>query len=331
MRTGQPDLQQPSTEVRTMATATKKRKTYDGPKPEEKLVAELIELMQGTALSPWQREWCCIGSHQNPTTGNEYHGGNVALLDMYMAARVYDLPLWLGYGQAKKAGLQMIKGSKGCYIMRPFLVQVEDEKKKDAQGKPLVKAFTKYKLECVFNIACFADSEKKQAILDKYKPHPESGIVKEHSKYWRKTEQAVKAYHKAQGLETGFHGERAFYSSSKDEITMPKRETFKTTEGFYATWLHECVHSSGHSKRLNRKLGNGFGTPEYAKEELIAELGAYLCCRRLDIGSKVENHASYLKSWISCLKQDPTILFKSLSAATKAANLILGPEIKETK
>ena len=313
-----------------MATATKKKKTYDGPKPEEKLVAELVELMQGTALSPWQREWSCIGSHKNPTTGNEYHGGNVALLDMYMAARAFDLPLWMGYGQAKKAGLQMIKGSKGCYIMRPFLVQVEDEKKKDAQGKPLVKAFTKYKLECVFNIACFADSEKKQAILDKYETKATT-YSSSTSTQFIQSEKAIKAYHKAQGLETGFHGERAFYSSSKDEITMPKRETFKSPEGFLATWLHECVHSSGHSKRLGRKLGNGFGTAEYAKEELIAELGSYLCCRRLDIGSKVENHASYLKSWISCLKQDPTILFKSLSAATKAANLILGPEIKEAK
>ena len=310
-----------------MATATKKRKTYDGPKPEEKLVKELVELMQGTKLSPWQRDWCLIGTHQNPTTGNEYHGGNVALLDMYMAARVYDLPLWMGYGQAKKAGLQMIKGSTGCYIMRPFLVQIEDEKKKDAQGKPLVKAFTKYKLECVFNIACFADSEKKQAMLNKYQRPVFQSIDGKN----QRAEQAVKAYHKAQGLETGFHGERAFYSSSKDEITMPKRQTFKTIEGFYATWLHECVHSSGHSKRLNRKLGNIFGTSDYAKEELIAELGSYLCCRRLDIGSKVENHASYLKSWISCLKQDPTILFKSLSAATKATNLILGPEIKEAK
>ena len=310
-----------------MATATKKRKTYDGRKPEEKLVKELVELMQGTKLSPWQRDWCLIGTHQNPTTGNEYHGGNVALLDMYMAARVYDLPLWMGYGQAKKAGLQMIKGSTGCYIMRPFLVQIEDEKKKDAQGKPLVKAFTKYKLECVFNIACFADSEKKQAMLNKYQRPVFQSIDGKN----QRAEQAVKAYHKAQGLETGFHGERAFYSSSKDEITMPKRQTFKTIEGFYATWLHECVHSSGHSKRLNRKLGNIFGTSDYAKEELIAELGSYLCCRRLDIGSKVENHASYLKSWISCLKQDPTILFKSLSAATKAANLILGPEIKEAK
>ena len=310
-----------------MAIATKKRKTYDGPKPEEKLVAELIELMQGTALSPWQKEWCCIGTHQNPTTGNEYHGGNVALLDMYMAARVYDLPLWLGYGQAKKAGLQMIKGSKGCYIMRPFLVQVEDEKKKDAQGKPLVKAFTKCKLECVFNIACFADSEKKQSMLDKYQTKPVHFCHDRNEE----AEKAIKAYHKAEGLETSWHGERAFYSSSNDAITMPKRESFKTNEGLCATWLHECVHSTGHSSRLGRKLGNGFGTTEYAKEELIAELGAYLCCRRLDIGSKVENHASYLKAWISCLKQDPTILFKSLSAATKAANLILGPEIQEAK
>ena len=312
-----------------MATATKKKKTYDGPKPEEKLVAELVELMQGTALSPWQREWSCIGSHKNPTTGNEYHGGNVALLDMYMAARAFDLPLWMGYGQAKKAGLQMIKGSKGCYIMRPFLVQVEDEKKKDAQGKPLVKAFTKYKLECVFNIACFADSEKKQAMLDKYKTTEKPFLTA--SSQSKKAEQAIKAYHKAVSLETSWHGERAFDSSSNDAITMPKRESFKTNEGLCATWLHECCHSTGHSSRLGRKLGNGFGTAEYAKEELIAELGSYLCCRRLDIGSKVENHASYLKSWISCLKQDPTILFKSLSAATKAANLILGPEIKESK
>jgi antirestriction protein ArdC len=110
---------------------------------------------------------------------------------------------------------------------------------------------------------------------------------------------------------------------------MPGRAQFETVEGLYATWAHEQVHSTGHSSRLARKLGNSFGSADYAREELVAELGAFLICNRLEISSSTENHAAYLGHWAGVLKEGPKVLFKALSDATKAANLICGPEITE--
>ena len=129
---------------------------------------------------------------------------------------------------------------------------------------------------------------------------------------------------------TTWAGDRAFYSSSADQITMPARAQFETAEGLYATWAHEQAHSTGHSSRLNRKLGTGKGTAEYAREELVAELAAFLICNRLEISSSTENHAAYLGSWAAVLKEGPRVLFKALSDATKAANAICGPDVVDT-
>ena len=82
------------------------------------------------------------------------------------------------------------------------------------------------------------------------------------------------------------------------------------------------VHSTGHGSRLARGIGNAHGSADYAKEELVAELGAFLIGSRLGIGSNVENHAGYLSHWIKVLRQEPKYLLKALSEANKAANLI---------
>jgi antirestriction protein ArdC len=110
---------------------------------------------------------------------------------------------------------------------------------------------------------------------------------------------------------------------------MPARQQFASAEGLYATWAHEQVHSTGHSSRLARDLSNSFGSTGYAREELVAELGAFLICNRLEISSSTENHAAYLGHWAGVLKEGPKVLFKALSDATKAANAICGPEVTE--
>ena len=109
---------------------------------------------------------------------------------------------------------------------------------------------------------------------------------------------------------------------------MPERKLFDNSEALYATWFHEMVHSTGHSSRLQRLKAASFGSNEYAKEELVAELGAFLICQRLQISSNTTNHAAYLSNWIGCLKQDPKYLLKALGKATAAVNRILGSEVK---
>ena len=108
----------------------------------------------------------------------------------------------------------------------------------------------------------------------------------------------------------------------KFRIQLPDRASFQSPAAFCATWAHEQIHSTGHESRLKRDLGGAFGKPRYAREELVAELGAVLLGDRLEIGSEIESHAAYLGHWIELLKESPKVLFQVLSEARMAADLI---------
>jgi antirestriction protein ArdC len=117
-------------------------------------------------------------------------------------------------------------------------------------------------------------------------------------------------------------GERAFYSTSSDRIQLPVRESFHGAAALYATWGHEAIHSTGHASRLKRDQSGAFGSSSYAREELVAELGSVLLGQRLQIGCELTNHAAYLQSWISVLRQSPKVLLQVISAARQAVDLI---------
>jgi antirestriction protein ArdC len=123
-----------------------------------------------------------------------------------------------------------------------------------------------------------------------------------------------------------FGGDRACYLPSIDRIQLPDRASFHSPAAFCATWAHEQIHSTGHESRLKRDLGGAFGKARYAREELVAELGAVLLGDRLEIGSEIESHAAYLGHWIELLKETPKVLFQVLSEARQAAELIC-PEV----
>jgi antirestriction protein ArdC len=103
---------------------------------------------------------------------------------------------------------------------------------------------------------------------------------------------------------------------------LPDRASFHTPAAFCATWAHEQIHSTGHESRLKGDLGGAFGKAHYAREELVAELEAVLLGDRLEIGSEIEGHATYLGHWIELLKESPKVLFQVLSEARQAADLI---------
>ncbi len=122
-----------------------------------------------------------------------------------------------------------------------------------------------------------------------------------------------------------YSGDRAFYLPQLDRIQLPERASFHSPGAFYATWAHEQVHSTGHSSRLRRDLGGAFGKLRYAREELVAELGAVLLGDRLEIGSELQSHAAYLEHWIALLQAEPQVLFQVLGEARLAVEL-LAPE-----
>ena len=127
--------------------------------------------------------------------------------------------------------------------------------------------------------------------------------------------------------EIQFAGSKAFYSSITDRITLPPRELFTSAEEFYATALHETVHSSGSEKRLAREgicEAAPFGSPVYSKEELVAEFGAaYLCAEAGISNAVICNQAGYVAGWLKKLRDDRKLLIHAAAQAQRAADYIL--------
>jgi len=300
---------------------------------EADLVNGLIELMTA-GTNPWQKDWISRysdPSHRNLITGHLYRGSNPALLELQMQLRGVDCPLWVPIGMAKAKSWYPKKGSKACCIVMPFFVdkEVADEDGKpvlDDNGDPERVQFTDFRWTgCIFNAMDMQGDGLEEAINAELTAGP--APVSEPTRH--ATAEAVLG---GWQVPVTWSGNRAFYSPTSDAITLPPRDQFNTEGGLYATWAHEVVHSTGHQDRLKRDgIVNfeGFGTESYAKEELIAELGAFLLCSRLQIASKTDNHASYLQAWIKCLKEKPSFLKTALSAATRAANLLVPPETNE--
>ena len=316
----------------TTTTRPKARSRYDGPSPEQKLCAFLVEMLE-RGVNPWRKEWKTGGirGHVNLVTGDRYRGQNPALLECYQQAKGQPLSLWAGGAQAKAKGWRPIKGSKAAYIIRPQSNKFSDEVEniKTGEVETVERAWISYKPCAVFNVAdlCGVD-EKAQAELDAAILRIQGLSVEDPEPVrLQRAEDALKVW----PVETVWKGDKAFYQPSIDQITMPERHLFQNAEAMYATWAHETVHSTGHESRLKRSAGmaSRYGSQAYAKEELVAELGAFLVCNRLQISSCSENHAAYLQHWIEVLKEGPKTLFKVLGDATKAANEILGKEVEE--
>lgn len=98
---------------------------------------------------------------------------------------------------------------------------------------------------------------------------------------------------------------------------------FHSAAGFYATWAHEVIHSTGHPSRLKRDLSGRFGSRVYAREVLVAQLGSVLLGDQLEIGSALEKHAAYLGHWLDLLRETPQVLFQVLGEARRAVELVL--------
>ena len=288
-------------------------------KPEELIVNELIQALESGNTKLWRKEWSIKGGFRNVLSGHQYKGSNPALLCLQSSIRNWHLPLFIGGGQARSINCTIKKGSKSARILQPLLREYET-KELDINGEAKKAQYMSYKCVPVFNVADVRglDDEaslKLEKLIDDAvltaKPRELDVRVKEAHDRLFQWEKEVKAVIKG--------GDRAYYRPSTDEIVIPKRYNFKNDESYLSTFAHECVHST--MKRLDRK------DLTYAQEELVAELGAYLICNRLQISNlDTMNHAAYLEAWCPMLKSDPKILFKSLANASKAADLVIGEQ-----
>ncbi|WP_232201761.1 ArdC family protein [Synechococcus sp. WH 5701] len=312
--------------------------------PEEKLVASLVALLEA-GTTPWRREWDAAsgGHHVNLLSGRRYRGANPALLTLGMHLRGSALPYWCGISEAKALGIFPRKGSKAVHVLRPQVHQrgegrLAEAAPADAAGTGgsgaagqeaagAGRRWVSYRPVAVFNAADL-EGEALEGLIQKrlqaegvsQRPEPERLA-------------AAEAVLSCWPVPVRHGGDRACYLPGPDRIQLPDRSAFHSAGALYATWAHEAIHSTGHSSRLARDLSGGMGEGgdggrAYAREELVAELGAVLLGDRLEIGSAMANHAAYLGHWVELLKESPRVLLQVLSDARKAADLV-SPEAPE--
>jgi antirestriction protein ArdC len=297
------------------------------PTPEQVLLDDIIALIESSDLPPWRKPWTSrSGEHRNPTNGTIYTGSNPLLLELGLLMRGSSIPLWCTAKQAKDKGWCPQKGSRSVRIICPQLIskeQTDSDGKTvvDTNGEAVIVSFSRFKVMPVFNFSDLKGmTDEGQASLDAF-IQLHTGNTPEVSTSERLT--AAEDHLEQWEVPVVFGGAVACYSPAMDRISMPMPEDFITRETYCSTWLHEQAHSTGHHTRLDRPINNRFGSPGYAREELVAELGSVLACYRLSIGYELATHAAYMQSWASGLKEGGIKeLYAILSEARQAADLI---------
>ena len=265
----------------------------------------LAALDEGTI--PWRKPWKCGGAPRNLVTGNTYRGLNILLTTM----QGYASPYWLTFRQIEERGGQIRKGEKGTPIIfwnwQTRQVQAQDG---EIEGKdiPFMRYYT------VFNLGQIDGLTLPKEIAEE----TFASIVS--------CEEVISKMPNPPVIVHGFT--QASYSPSKDQVRMPPRASFQSPESYYATLYHEVVHAVGHGSRLGRKgieEKHAFGSPEYSREELIAELGAsFLCGHTGIVNNTIENQAAYIDHWRKQLEADKKLVVYAAAQAQKAVDFILG-------
>lgn len=281
----------------------------------------MLDLMkQGTV--PWRRPWNDSDAPQNgsihgpwnPTSGKSYRGSNTLILRGAQMAYGYEDNRWLTYRQAESVGAQVKRGEKGqqiAYWDFSKTAKVEGGEQPAAEGEE-----KGYRGPSVFVATVFNASQ-----IDGMSGPPPCFVMPETIRNLRVRELLDK--HRPKLHHDG--GNRAFYSVAADSIHLPKHSTFSDDVSYQATLLHELAHWTGAKHRLDRDQTGRFGSQDYAKEELVAELSSLFISERLGIGlgkEHEEQHAAYLQSWMKVIADDPKFLFRAASQAEKVMTFL---------
>ena len=280
------------------------------------MITDRIVAMMDNGTIPWQRPW--IGSNLcvKRRDGKPYSFLNQLLLSPDFDGTIESLNHgeFATFNQIKAEGGKLRKGSKGLRVVfySPYVVKDTNEKGEEIQKTiPLLKYYT------VFNIKD-TDLEpkwsKEQTTVAEPSAEAESILVK----YWG--DEKIK-------VNRDTASDRAYYNPKHDTITLPKIEQFEDTAEYYSTAFHESVHSTGAQNRLARKLENTFGSKDYSKEELIAEIGAsaLVSICGLETASSFKNNVAYIQSWRNAIAKDNRLIVSATGKAEKAVDRILNP------
>lgn len=265
----------------------------------EIITNKIIESLQ-QGVMPWQCPFERSIFPVNYKTKHTYQGINTLVLWLSNRFNAYTSNNWIGYAQAQSLGGKVKKGEKGTpiviYNLRKKIIT------NPTTGEEEIKSSSFFKNNYIFN-------------LDQVE-----GLKIETENPDITYNDDVESILKNLGVTIRFKGESAFFDSKNDFINLPYKSKFNNKDSYYPTLLHELIHWTGHSNRLNRL--NNATQSKRAEEELIAEIGASFLSAEYGLKHNLKNSASYIDSWLEILKDDLNVVFKASGKAIEAIKYI---------
>lgn len=312
--------------------------------------AEMLIKRMEEMQKDWHKGWIGGGSMfglpQN-ISGRTYEGSNAFLLFLHTAGNGYKAPVYMTYGQLHKEGAHVLKGEKAVPVFKwGFSIKdkdgkkvteeefnnMTDDEKKECKRRPFLKIYPEFNIDQT-NMS-EVNKEKYDAVVSQFRktdvPTITDGMYvnKAIDRMMEKQEWVCKIQYEKE--EKG-----AYYSPAKDIVVLPTKaqfrihpddpeECFKDGQEYYGTALHEMAHSTGHPSRLDRLKPAAFGSPEYAKEELVAELTSAMVGNTLGFDRRIsDNNVAYLQNWTSALRKEPKFIVTVMADVNKASRIII--------
>jgi antirestriction protein ArdC len=277
----------------------------------ERIISDLEQGVR-TWLKPWSVQHTA-GRISRPLrhNGTPYRGMNVLLLWGEAMDKGYTAPIWMTFKQALELDAHVRKGEHGSLVVYANSItktETNDKGEDTEREIPFMKGYTVFNVEQIEGLPAHYYAKPEN-------PLPLSERIENADRFITNT-----------GATIHHGGNRAFYAPSRDAIQLPPFEAFRDKESYYATALHELTHLTGHKSRLDRDFSaKRFGDQGYAREELVAELGAAFLCADLGITPEIrEDHAAYLGHWLNVLKEDKRAIFSAAAHAQRAADFLNG-------
>ena len=324
----------------------------EGPSAEDKaldLFADMmIERIQSlSGKDGWKKPWFTEGTLQWPKNlnGREYNGMNAMMLLLHCEKEGYKIPRFCTFDRIQlfnKAGkkdeeqkprVSVLKGEHSFPVMLTTFTVVnketkehikwEDYKLLSQEEREKYNVYPKLQTYHVFNVAQTNLKEVRPEFWEKLEQEYSMPKVEKDEQFAFEPVDRMIADNRWICPIKPMFGDSAYFSISKNEIVMPEKRQFKDGESFYSNLFHEMGHSTGAEGQLDRIKPATFGSAEYAREELVAELTAALTAQRYGMTKHLKgDSAAYLKSWLDSLKESPQFIKTTLLDVKKATSML---------
>ena len=312
-----------------------KSSAYEKLTPQRKQLVDQVLANLGKGNLFWTQGWVAAGAPESAVTGKKYRGINNLYLSLVAMAENYGDNRWATFRQMEEKGWTFKKDEEGHTLGKGKSVSVEYYEMRDKETK---RRFDRSVLDGMTFDEQREYMDKNVYWLRKFYrvfncslmdgvPAKEMPTIDVNDRIEKA--EAILDYWNANESKIVYGGSQAFYRPSTDEVHLPEREKFKSTQSFYDTAFHEIGHSTGHESRLSRDLSGGFGSQSYAMEELRAEIASIFMAQDLGIEpseDRLQNNAAYIQSWKDEIKENPNALFTAIADADKIARYVSSKE-----